>query len=509
MDEQRQEAVNKAKSAASNSVAFVLRGSLRDGERLTKYATQAAKESVSLRKNITQLVNRVNVLNGILRDIKKTLKSKSNDSAKLNRIASIVKTEGNAYKLQEAIMEEKPSVGTAIQGADKSLTKSVGWITAIAALFPLLMSPEIRKTVMGFFKGFLEGLGISSKKLEEFVPYIKLAIGALTAVFAYKALSTVYQSFLSLKRLGEALGLVAVGIDQKAKTLPLEDTDMKAQQRDRLRADMGKTKVEQAKHEKWWNRLSDKDKKKAFNKKWHEKQTAQFEKIKALEKEQRKLLGGLSEADELRRKDRLAKVAKAKRIKNLKSIKGILGITAKALKVSGIGFAVGVGIDAIGGTIIDMATAEDDVELDGETVIKMAVNNLAQSITFGMYKGPFKIEGKQAGAEPVKGETGSAPGAAPVATRQEAPSPAPTASSASSAAAPAADLSFGTAPMVQAENGAKIETLSRNVEQIEVDRAKQMGNQAVLINNSSNIVVDDSKGPTTPGHVVFSTSVGR
>lgn len=510
MDKQRQEAINNAKKAAGNSVAFVLRGSLRDGERLVKHATLTAKESITLQKNISTIVTRVNVLNGIVKNIKKALKSKSDDSSKVTRIASLISADGNAYKLQEALMEEKPGITSAIHGATKSLSKSVGWITAIAALFPLLMSPQVKETIMGFFKGFLNGLGINAKKLEELQPYIKMAIGALTAVFAYKALSTVYQSFLSLKKLGQALGLVAIAIDQKAKTSVIEDgfESRKSQMRDDLKGRMSTNRAEQTKHQKWWDRLSKKDKKKALNRKYHEKQQAHFEKMNKLDIEQRKNLGGLSEADELRRKDRLAKVAKAKRVKDLKSIKGILGITAKALKVSGIGFAVGVGIDAIGGTIIDMATADDEVELDGETVIKMAVNNIAQSLTFGIYKGPFEIKSNKAGAVPQKGSTSAAPGPSPTSsTRQEAPAPIP------SAAAPVAatkDLSFGgSAPVVEAKNGAQIENLSRNVEQIEVDKAKQMGNHAIFINNSSNVVVDEGKKQTSTGQINFSTSVGR
>jgi hypothetical protein len=175
--------------------------------KITNAAKVAAKESVQLRKNLELLVKKFKVLDSIVKDISKVVTKGGEADAQIKRITNILSSGGDAYKLLEAERETLPTLGSASKEAAKAVTSAALGVGAIAAGIALLMSPEIRNEVIGFFTGILKGLGVSTEKLGLLKGAIGAVIGALGGYFTYKAFANVVLAFNKMKELAQVIGL--------------------------------------------------------------------------------------------------------------------------------------------------------------------------------------------------------------------------------------------------------------------------------------------------------------
>jgi hypothetical protein len=175
--------------------------------KITNAAKVAAKESVQLRKNIELLVKKFKVLDSIVKDISKVVTKGGDADAQIKRITNILSSGGDAYKLLEAERETLPTLGSASKEAAKAVTSAALGVGAIAAGIALLMSPEIRNEVIGFFTGILKGLGVSTEKLGLLKGVIGAVIGALGGYFTYKAFANVVLAFNKMKELAQVIGV--------------------------------------------------------------------------------------------------------------------------------------------------------------------------------------------------------------------------------------------------------------------------------------------------------------
>lgn len=205
-----------------------------------------------------------------------------------------------------------------------------------------------------------------------------------------------------------------------------------------------------------------------------------------------------------------------KRVKSLKRIKRLLSIATLVMKASVVAALAGIAIDAIGGTLIDVMTADDDVEMDAENVIKIVLNNLVESATLGMVSGPFDVSAKAAPKGPASSatESGDMPrieirGTASSTSPAPVP-PAPSAASQSTTpAVPASTPSSEPVPSAASQQANKVEAASKEIDQAERDDAMNKSVLNILnVDNSSTVVAPAKKPKAASGPVSYSISVG-
>lgn len=203
-----------------------------------------------------------------------------------------------------------------------------------------------------------------------------------------------------------------------------------------------------------------------------------------------------------------------KRVKALKKIKRIINVTSTVLKASVVGALAGIAIGALGGTLIDVATADDDVEMDPENVIKIVLNNLVESATLGMISGPFDVKG--AYSKKPAGASSTNDGSMPqieirgTSTSQATPTPpAPSAVSQSTSSMPASAPSSEPVPTAASQGATKIETASAELDKAERDKAMNKSVLNILnVDNTTTVVTPVKKPATVSGPAVYSVSVG-
>lgn len=205
----KQEAINQAKDAAANSV-FMLTGTKAQATALKKSALQGAKAAVAVRKSALLVASKLSTLQSTLEKIKGILASGGEAPSKLAQISTAISAGGNAFKEEEAKQEgaNKPKALDLIQNGANKVADAVPGIAAFAMALPLLASPEIRDMLMGFFDGFMQGLGFSKESLDKLKLGLSIAGGILAAYFSMKVISSVMDAFNMMKKLAEAVGLV-------------------------------------------------------------------------------------------------------------------------------------------------------------------------------------------------------------------------------------------------------------------------------------------------------------
>jgi len=350
----RDQAITSARDAMFKSMAFVIAASPSQAERLKKESFKAAKEVVTLRKTINSLAAKFKVLSLTVKAIANTINQKTDSDGKVKRVASIIKSQGNAYKLAEELQEEKGSVSGTIKGFMKASSSALKGVAGLLLGLTAILVPSIRKELVKIFDGFMLGLGFSVEQLNKLKVVAAGIITALGTYFSIVVFNRVLTAFKKLRELAVVTGLLA---ETSAAANGIELPD-----RDRPRAYGG-----------------DRDK---------------------LSPERR------GEVDQLEKKRKEGKdplrEKRLKRVQQLKKLKTILSFGSRLLKFTGIGFVTGVAIEAVGGTLIDIAAADDDVDVNPENALKMAINNVVEAATFGTIKGPLKIEKKQAEPVPTK-----------------------------------------------------------------------------------------------------------
>lgn len=113
---------------------------------------------------------------------------------------------------------------------------------------------------------------------------------------------------------------------------------------------------------------------------------------------------GIGEIDVERKK-------KLEKVKKLKKLKRLMSAASTVLKGSLIAYAVGVSIDAVSGAIIDIATSDDEVT--PENTVKVLINNIVESATFGIVKGPFDTTSTTSTPDNIPPAAPSAPNSKP------------------------------------------------------------------------------------------------
>lgn len=297
--DKKQDAISRAKQAALSSVSFGMKATPIETDKLKRVSYVAAKEAVLFRKNIELLVVRFRTLDSIVLDIKKVLASKATPNKKLARITSIIVADGNKYKEAEAILEEKADISSLTDKVTAGAIKATLGAAAFALALPLLLSPQVREYVKSFFKGFLDGLGLSEKNLLKLKVALVATAAVLGTVFTIKALNTVLVAFNRMKKLAQLVGILATATSES-----------------------GHLELERGK--------------------------------------------------------------KAKKLKQAKRLKRLITAASSLLKASVAAYAVGTAIDAIGGTLIDIATSDEDI--DAENLLAITLNNVIESATLGQVK---------------------------------------------------------------------------------------------------------------------------
>lgn len=428
----REQAISGAREAMFKSMAFVIAASPSQADKIRKDSFTAAKEAVTLRKTISGLAVKFKVLAITVKAIAGTLSKKADAEVKVNRIASIIRSQGNAYKLAEEVQEERGSVSStakSFMSATKGALKGIAGLMLGLAAF---LIPGIRKQLVAIFENFLLGMGVSYEAIQKLKTVISGVIVALGSYFAISVFNRVVTAFKKLRELAVVTGLLAE-VSAAANGIELPDI------------------------EKPRTYGGDKEK---------------------LPPERRR------EIDELEKKRKEGKdplrEKRLKRVKELKRLKSIIKFGARLLKFTGVGFLTGVGIEAVGGTLIDIASADDDVEINPENTLKMAINNVVEAATLGTVKGPLKIE---------KSDGKKVNPTVDVKVQEWHPTTAPT-------------------PVPQAP-AQEIKQKSEQVVRQETDFA--MNNSGVNIVNidNSQTVLGTNKSQTVNEPLIFSTGVGK
>lgn len=297
--DKKQDAISRAKQAALSSVSFGMKATPIETDKLKRISYVAAKEAVLFRKNIELLVVRFRTLDSIVLNVKKVLASKATPNKKLARITSIIVADGNKYKEAEAILEEKADISSLTDKVTAGAIKATLGAAAFALALPLLLSPKVREYIKSFFKGFLDGLGLSEKNLLKLKVALVATAAVLGTVFTIKALNTVLVAFNRMKKLAQLVGILATATSES-----------------------GHLELERGK--------------------------------------------------------------KAKKLKQAKILKRLITAASSLLKASVAAYAVGTAIDAIGGTLIDIATSDE--EIDAENLLAITLNNIIESATLGQVK---------------------------------------------------------------------------------------------------------------------------
>jgi len=121
---EKESAIEGAKNAASQS-GLVMSFSKEQADSLTQSSQLAAKEAALFASNIKGIVKRLNVLQSIVKQVRSVAIRDGMPAAdKLTKIKSLIESGGDAYALEEAQLEEKPSIA----GSAKEVTKSISKI---------------------------------------------------------------------------------------------------------------------------------------------------------------------------------------------------------------------------------------------------------------------------------------------------------------------------------------------------------------------------------------------
>lgn len=257
MADKRTEAINEAKDAALNSVSFVMSATKAQSMELKKASLLAARNVVSVRKNLITLVNTFKTYKNIITQIQDVLGKKGDADSKLSRVNGIIQSGGDAYKAKEAEQEEKPKALDLVKGIGKDMTTAAG--SALALAIPFLLSPEMREMLMGFFSGFLEGLGLGKDALTKLKFGLSMAAGILVSYFAVKTIASVYSAFQQMQKLAEVLGLAGQAVNAEKTKQDLDKKKMADASKD-AKKDIKSSKKELKKGQKLG--------KTAFLKKW-------------------------------------------------------------------------------------------------------------------------------------------------------------------------------------------------------------------------------------------------
>jgi hypothetical protein len=413
-----------------------------DNLKIIRVSKEASKEALTFRKNIDKVVKRLKVLDSLVKEITKVLKSKDDPKKQILRIYNIIASQGDAYKLKEAEQEEKSILGTTDE-VFKASYKATRNVALLSALIAGLASPQIREELLGFAKSIIKQLGLSEGQLKVLTAAIGTVVGLLGAYFTYSALKPVVTAFEKMRELAVLLGLAAGEVDTNDKRVKKEDK-------------------------------------------------------------------------ELRRKRKKT----AERIKSLKKIKTIISNAVKLLKASFVGALIGVAIDLIGGTVIDIATAEPDVDINPTNVFKIAYNNLIDSLFLGKVLNKLELEKNTDADSSDSGEV-KLPPVTVNARRENAPSAATTSqdvqSSTSSELSLPDQITTPTIPesvpiektiVPQSSDGAIIESKSRELIQEENDVITSKNSSILLVDNTQNIFVSTDESSPSFGSA-YSVGVGR
>jgi hypothetical protein len=224
MADTKTQAMNEAKDAALNSVSFVISATKAQSMELKKASLLAARNVVSVRKNLITLVNTFNSYKNIITQIQDVLGKKGEPSSKLSRIGGILQSGGDAYKAKEAEQEDKPKALELVKGIGKDMTTAAG--SALALAIPFLLSPEMREMLFSFFDGFLKGLGLTDEGLSRLKIGLAVAGGILVTYFAVKTIASVYSAFQQMQKLAEVLGLAGNAVNAEKTKQDLDKKKM-------------------------------------------------------------------------------------------------------------------------------------------------------------------------------------------------------------------------------------------------------------------------------------------
>lgn len=438
----------KKQSKKDHAAAEKIKGEKPAGEdKLKTNITKAAKESVKLRKNIVDIVNKLKVYEGIINDVKNTIAKGGEPVVVLHRVQSIISAGGNAYQLAESQMEEKATLGGAVSDVAKSVQKAVPGVAAFALALPLLMSPQVREMIMSFFTGFLEGLGMDVESIQRWIPIIKIALGALAAVFTISALQPVVTLWGHMQKLMSFIGVAAELVVAKSEASDFQMSEVRSK-----------------------------------------------------------------------------RMKLVKRLRNMKRIKTFLMSASKLLKASLVAAAAGIAIDVVGGTLLDVVMADPDVEISPMNVVKMAINNLVESVTLGLVKGPYDLSNpdkeEQVQEEKQKQEykkekssstvsQSAPPQDKPAAAESKPKATQSTQATPLQAAAAPAPAPAASAPSSSSSSGMSVQKLSEDVGAKEADIKQTAGASITMIDNSKTIIAAKSDDVPTDNSAQFSVQVGR
>lgn len=207
MADNKNQAMDQAKDAALSSVGFMLPVTKAQSIQIRKSSLVAAREVVSVRKNIVKLVEKFKVYENAVNQIKAVLRKGGDTSAQVAKITGIISAGGNAYKEKEAEIENKPKALELVQGAADNIAKAVPGAAMLALAIPFLLSPEVRAMIGSFFDGLLEQLGLSKGVIEKVKIGLGITAGILGAYFSMKVLGSVFEAFNQMQKLAEVMGI--------------------------------------------------------------------------------------------------------------------------------------------------------------------------------------------------------------------------------------------------------------------------------------------------------------
>lgn len=227
MASNKQQAVGGAKDAALNSISIVITGTAKEASQLRSAAVNAARGAVAVRKSASLVAAKFATLTKQISQIKDAVNGGGDASSKLVRIGGILSSGGDAYKQKEAQLEEGPGVAATATAAVNATGKAALSLGALALAIPFLLSPEVREAILGFFDGFLKGLGIGKEAMST----AKFVLGATVAVlgtyFTLKALAPVADAWNKMKELAEVLGLAGEKVATEKNQIDADKASLK------------------------------------------------------------------------------------------------------------------------------------------------------------------------------------------------------------------------------------------------------------------------------------------
>ena len=225
------------------------------------------------------------------------------------------------------------------------------------------------------------------------------------------------------------------------------------------------------------------------------------------------------EVDVERKKINKTRADRLKRVKSLKRLKRILSIGSALFKASLIGAGVGIAIDAVGGTLIDLFTADEDKEIDAKYVGKAIINNIIESVSFGLASGPFDLNEKEESKGVERESRGTVSSLPPSVDTSPEDKSLTRPSSPQRNGSPSVDVdvqewhapsaSTPTSKLSTENNSASdVVNNSIKVDQAERDESRNRGLSIYNNINNSSSVVNVIKNNNVGGGLVFSQSVG-